>query len=122
MPACQQGAALTLTFPTTLYSARAMLATTPSPAAPAAHPAWPTARSPTLLTTCHPHTFIYCRPVTVTRLLVRDSIEHRVLAVQEGKHALFAGTDGAAEDTAGGARGGGVRGRSEEHTSELQSH
>ncbi|PRW05825.1 E3 ubiquitin- ligase SHPRH [Chlorella sorokiniana] len=28
------------------------------------------------------------RPVTVCRLLVRDSIEHRVLAVQEAKHAL----------------------------------
>lgn len=41
------------------------------------------------------------RPVVVTRLLVRDSIEHRVLAVQEAKHALFAGADGAAEDTAG---------------------
>lgn len=42
-----------------------------------------------------------CRPVTVSRLLVKDSIEHRVLAVQESKHALFAGADGAAEDTAG---------------------
>lgn len=40
------------------------------------------------------------RPVTVCRLLIRDSIEHRVLAVQEAKHALFAGADGAAEDTA----------------------
>jgi hypothetical protein len=43
-----------------------------------------------------------CRPVVVTRLLVRDSIEQRVLAVQEAKHALFAGADGGAEDTAGG--------------------
>lgn len=40
------------------------------------------------------------RPVVVTRLLVKESIEHRVLAVQEAKHALFAGADGAAEDTA----------------------
>ena len=37
----------------------------------------------------------------MTRLLVKDSIEHRVLAVQEAKHALFAGADGAAEETAG---------------------
>lgn len=40
----------------------------------------------------------------VTRLLVKESIEHRVLAVQEAKHALFAGADGAAEDTAGAGR------------------
>ena len=39
--------------------------------------------------------------MSVTRLLVKDSIEVRVLAVQEAKHALFAGADGAAEDTAG---------------------
>jgi hypothetical protein len=42
--------------------------------------------------------------VSVTRLLVKDSIEVRVLAVQEAKHALFAGADGAAEDTAGAPR------------------
>ena len=40
----------------------------------------------------------------MTRLLVKDSIEVRVLAVQEAKHALFAGADGAAEDTAGAPR------------------
>lgn len=31
---------------------------------------------------------VWCRPVTVYRLLIRDSIEHRVLARQEEKHAL----------------------------------
>lgn len=36
----------------------------------------------------------------MSRLLVRDSIEERVLAVQESKHALFAGADGGADDTA----------------------
>lgn len=40
------------------------------------------------------------RPVIVNRLLVKDSIEQNVLAVQEAKHALFAGADGGAEDTA----------------------
>lgn len=46
-----------------------------------------------------------CRPVVVTRLLVQDSIEARVLAVQEAKHSLFSGADGGAEDTAGRTAG-----------------
>lgn len=43
--------------------------------------------------------------MVVTRLLVQDSIEARVLAVQEAKHSLFSGADGGAEDTAGRTAG-----------------
>lgn len=44
----------------------------------------------------HPYA---CRQVVVTRLLIQDTIEQRVLAVQEAKHSLFLGADG--EEAAG---------------------
>ncbi len=40
--------------------------------------------------------------MVVTRLLIQDTIEQRVLAVQEAKHSLFLGADG--EEAAGTGR------------------